>query len=81
MLVILRTSDLARFEFAKSILTSSGIEFVTRGELLQDIIAGGRLGGENIAAGPAELAVPDHEATRARELLADLLEDSDSADV
>jgi hypothetical protein len=74
MVIVLRTSDLGRFTIAKSLLEANGIDFVTAGEPLQDIIGGGRLGGTNIAAGPAQLAVRENQAEQVRELLADILE-------
>jgi hypothetical protein len=80
MVVILRTSDLVRFELAKSILQANGIQFITRGEGLQDIIGAGRLGGGNIAAGPAELAVSADDVEQAQELLGELLEQGPGPD-
>jgi len=79
MVIVLHTSDLGKFTIAKSLLEANGINFVTSGEQLQDIIGGGRLGGMNIVAGPAQLAVHEDQAEQARELLADILEDEQGA--
>jgi hypothetical protein len=76
MINVYATSDLLKFEIAKSILSGSGIKFIVSGERLQDIIGAGRIGGFNILTGPAQLAVPDDQAKSARELLADLLDDN-----
>jgi hypothetical protein len=80
MVIVLQSSDLGKFTIAKSLLEANGIDFVTSGERLQDIIGGGRLGGTNIAAGPAQLEVREDQAEQARELLADILEDEHDAD-
>lgn len=77
MVVVLRSSDMGLLAFAKSLLQSEEIHFEIFGEGLQDLIGGGRLGGGNIAAGPAEIAVADKDAERARQLLAELLKSSD----
>ena len=79
LVIVLQTSDLGKFTFAKSLLEANGIDFVTSGERLQDIIGGGRLGGTNIVAGPAQLAVYEDQAEQARELLADIQEDEQEA--
>jgi len=80
MVVVLQTSDLGKFTIAKSLLQANGIDFVTPGESLQDVIGGGRLGGTNIVTGPAQLAVREDQAEQAQELLADILEDEQDAD-
>jgi hypothetical protein len=72
MIIVYVTSDLGRFEIAKSLLKANGIDFVVSGEALQDIIGGGRIGGINIMTGPAQIAVSEDDAEDARELLADL---------
>ncbi len=72
MVIAFETSDFALFEMAKSLLRANGIDFITTKEPLQDVIGGGRMGGSNIVAGPAQLSVPENEVERARELLTDL---------
>ncbi len=72
MAIVFETSDYGLFEMAKSLLQANAIDFVTSKESLQDVIGGGRMGGLNIVAGPAQLAVPENQLERARELLADL---------
>lgn len=71
-IVVFESSDYGAFSMAQSVLRAHGIEFEATGELLQDLIGGGRLGGVNIAVGPARLAVSPERADAARELLADL---------
>lgn len=72
MVVVFETSDFTLFEMAKSLLKANGIDFMTAKESLQDVIGGGRMGGLNIIAGPAQLSVPESEVERAQELLAEL---------
>ena len=72
MVIVFESSDFAAFEIAKSLLKANGIEFITAREPLQDLIGGGRLGGSNIVAGAAQLAVPESQLEEAQELLAEL---------
>jgi hypothetical protein len=55
----------------ESVLRDSGIEFMTRGEALQDLFALGRFGtgGGNNAIGPVEFWVRANDEAAARELL------------
>ena len=71
---VLSTGDAGLIALAKSLLDAEGIEYLVRGEGLQDLFGGGRLGaGYSILVGPAEFIVRENDAERARELLADLL--------
>ena len=76
MVIVFQSSDYGLFSIAKSLLEANGIDFITSGESLQDVIGGGRLGGANIVAGPAQLLVPEDQLDRARELLAELARES-----
>jgi hypothetical protein len=56
--------------FAKSILDSEGIKYFFKGEGVQELFAGGRLGaGFNPLVGPIEIQVDENDAEYARELL------------
>jgi hypothetical protein len=66
---VLRTADAGLIPLAKSLLEGEGIEYVVRGENLQDLFGAGRLGGYNSITGPAEFLVHSHDAERARTLL------------
>jgi hypothetical protein len=66
---ILRTGDPGLIPLAKSLLESEGIEYLVRGENLQDLFGVGRLGGYNYVTGPAEFLVHTEDAERARTLL------------
>ncbi len=67
--LVLRTGDAGLIPFAKSLLENEGIEYLVRGENLQDPFSGGRLGGFSYVAGPAEVWVHMDDAERARTLL------------
>ena len=66
---VLRTADAGLIPLAKSLLEGEGIEYLVRGENLQDLFGAGRLGGYNRITGPAEFLVHAHNAERARTLL------------
>ena len=68
------TGDPALIALAKSLLDGEGIEYLVRGEGVQDLFGGGRIGaGYNIITGPAEFVVRADNAERARDLLHDLM--------
>jgi hypothetical protein len=66
---VLRTADAGLISLAKSLLEGEEIEYLVRGENLQDLFGAGRLGGYNYISGPAEFLVHAHDAERARTLL------------
>ena len=66
---VFRTGDAFLIPLAKSLLEGEGIEYLVRGENLQDLFGIGRLGGYNYVTGPAEFWVHAHDAERARTLL------------
>ncbi len=67
---VLVTGDAGLIPLAKSLLEGEGIEYLIRGEGLQDLFGWGRVGsGYNYIVGPAEFWVRADEAERARELL------------
>jgi hypothetical protein len=70
--------DAAVLPVVESVLRDSGIEFLTRGEALQDLFALGRFGGLNNAIGPVEFWVRAEDEAAARELLAGALESGDA---
>ncbi|MGZ3605162.1 MAG: putative signal transducing protein [Thermodesulfobacteriota bacterium] len=64
------TGDPAFIAFAKSILQSEGIKYYIKGEGLQDLFAGGRLGtGFNPVIGAAKIQVDENDVEKAKELL------------
>jgi Putative prokaryotic signal transducing protein len=75
---VLETSDPALLAVAKSLLEGEGIEFFAPGEDLQDLFAGGRLGGFNLFVGPVHLQVPADDAARAREVIRDLIDQANN---
>ena len=66
---VLRTADAGLIPLVKSLLEGEGIEYLVRGENIQDLFGAGRLGGYNYITGPAEFLVHAHNAERARTLL------------
>jgi len=66
---VLVTGDAGLIPLAKSLLESEGIEYLARGENLQDLFGLGRITGYNFAAGPAEFLVRADDAERARAVL------------
>jgi hypothetical protein len=66
---VLRTGDAGLILLAKSILEGEEIEYLVRGENVQDLFGVGRLGGHNYVTGPTEFLVHAGEAERARTLL------------
>jgi len=70
---VFRTGDAGLVALAKSLLEGERIEYLARGEGLQDLFGGGRLGGGfNIVVGPVEFVVRSDDAPRVRALLRDL---------
>lgn len=66
---VLRTGDAGVILLAKSLLESEKIEYLVRGENVQDLFGVGRLGGYNYVTGPSEFLVHADNAERARTLL------------
>ena len=58
----------------ESLLDEAEIEFMKKGESIQDLFAGGRLLGLNPVVGPVEFWVRSESAAQALELLADVNE-------
>jgi len=73
---VLETSDQGLIAIAKSLLEEADIPFFAKGEGVQDLFGGGRIGAFNIVTGPIQLQVQADEADDARELLKDLDEHS-----
>lgn len=70
---VFRTGDAGLIALAKSLLDGEGIQYMARGDGLQDLIGGGRLGGGfNYVVGPVEFVVRSDDAPRVRALLEDL---------
>jgi Putative prokaryotic signal transducing protein len=70
---VFRSGDQGRIVLAKSLLESEGIDYLVRGEGVQDLFGLGRLAiGFSNVVGPAEFLVRKADHDRARELLRDL---------
>jgi hypothetical protein len=70
---VFATGDAALIAVAKSLLDSEGIEYMVRGEGVQDLFGFGRFGtGFSHVVGPAEFWVRAEDSIRARALLEDL---------
>jgi putative signal transducing protein len=71
---VLTTGDAGLIAVAKSLLEGEEIDYLIRGDGLQDLFGLGRMTGYNFAMGPAEILVREDDADRARELLQGLAE-------
>jgi hypothetical protein len=69
---VLATGDAGLIAIAKSLLDGEEIDYLVRGDGLQDLVGLGRITGFSFAMGPAEFWVREDDADRARELLQDL---------
>lgn len=73
---VLAIGNPAILAVAKSLLEEAGIAYAVKGEGLEDLFAGGRLGfGFNPVVGPVEIQVAKEDEQEAKELLRALLED------
>lgn len=72
---VYETGNPAIISFAKSILDSENIRFNMKGEGVQDLFGGGRIGtGFNPIVGPVQIQVDEQKATLANKLLSELNE-------
>jgi len=72
LVCVLATGDAGLIAVAKSLLEGEEIDYLVRGEGLQDLFGLGRITGFSFAMGPAEFWVRADDAERARALLKDL---------
>jgi hypothetical protein len=74
---VLATGDAGLIAFAKSLLEGEDIDYLVRGDGLQDLFGVGRIfGGFSYAVGPAEFWVRADDEDRALALLKDLTLDA-----
>ena len=70
---VFASGDPALIAVAKSLLEAEQIDYLVRGDGVQDLLGWGRVGaGYNIVTGPAQFVVREEDAPRARELLREL---------
>lgn len=75
LVTVLATGDESLVVMAKSLLESAGIQYLVKGEIVQDFIGFGRLGtGFNPITGPLEIQVEREHEEEARRLLAEMEE-------
>ena len=73
IVTVLATGDPVRLEMAKSLLDSAGVDYWVKGEGLQDLFGGGRMGaGFNLALGPMLLQVNATDESDATAILAEV---------
>ena len=72
LVVVLATGDAGLSAVARSLLDAEKIDYIVRGDGLQDLFGYGRLTSYSFLVGPAEFLVRSEDADRARELLSDL---------
>jgi Putative prokaryotic signal transducing protein len=66
---VFATGDAGLIPLAKSLLEGEGIEYLVRGDQVQDLFGAGRIGGFNYVVGPVEFWVRADDADGARALL------------
>jgi len=77
LVTVLTTGHEGLIALARSLLDAAGIPYTLKGESLQDLFALGRIGsGFNPVVGPVEIQVNQEDERKAKELLADLREQS-----
>jgi len=69
LVTVLVTGDAGVIAVAKSLLEGEEIDYLVRGDGLQDLFGLGRATSFSFAVGPAEFWVREDDAARARELL------------
>jgi len=72
LVAVFATGDAGLIAVVKSLLEAEGIDYLLRGDGLQDLFGFGRITGFSYAMGPAEFQVRVEDAERARALLAEL---------
>jgi hypothetical protein len=73
LVTVYETGSPAVISIAKTILSSENIPFHMKGDGVQDLFGGGRIGtGFNVLVGPVQVQVDEKHAQWARELLSDL---------
>ena len=78
LVTVFATGDASLIPVVKSILEAEGIDYLVRGEGVQDLLGAGRLSaGFNYVTGPAHFLVRRDDEERARELLHDLGQPAD----
>ena len=76
---VFRTGDAGVTALAKSLLEGEGIEYMARGDGLQNLFGWGQLAsGFDYVVGPVEFVVRSDDAPRARALLRDLAKGDDA---
>jgi hypothetical protein len=75
---VFETGDAGLTAIVKSVLEGEGIDFLVRGEGVQDLLGAGRLtAGFNYLTGPARFLVRRDDEKRAREVLSDFINQPD----
>ena len=69
LVAVLRTADEGLTIVAKSILDAENIQYIVKGQAVQDILGLGRLGGANYVTGPVVFLVHKDDADNARSAL------------
>jgi hypothetical protein len=75
LVTVLCTNNPAVIAVAKSLLEAADIQYVTKGEGLQDLFGLGRVGAYNPITGPVEIQVSADSEAEARTILAELEEE------
>ena len=69
LVCVFETSDPGLVAVVESVLNGAGIHFMTKNQIMQDLLAGGRLAGFNQAIGPVQFLVRPEDEANARDVL------------
>ncbi|HOQ80028.1 MAG TPA: DUF2007 domain-containing protein [Candidatus Cloacimonadota bacterium] len=79
---VYRPDDAGTMAIAKSLLENEGIKYFVKNERLQELFGVGRFGsGYNAIFGPEIIQVAPEDAEQAKEILQDLIQESDSKEI
>ena len=78
---VFESGNAALIPLIESVFSDAGIDFMTKGESIQDLFGAGRLGTNlNFVIGPVEFYVTEQDAEEARRIVADLAQPVPPAD-
>jgi hypothetical protein len=80
LVCVFESSDPGLVAVVESVLDDAEIDFMMKNQIMQDLLAGGRLAGFNQAIGPVQFWVRPEDEASARGVLTPLRDDADHRD-